>query len=185
MLACDDGGAQYMHRVACGYECRFIGILNEGQFIEGAFFKEGEGSVYMGTWDRSPRRSGLGVEFCVDGGIYEGEWSDDRRHGMGTLYSADGNSIVYGRFEADILVTEHHRWTWTASKVASSSIEPSLFSGLTLAWKTSCLEFLRQGALSEPWKRREELKALRIALDKLKLEMLELECKVITSKVIA
>jgi len=149
-------------------------MVNEGQLVEGAYFMEANSSMYLGEWDGS-RRCGLGAEFSVDETVYEGEWADDKRHGMGTLYSADGNSIVYGKFENDILVHEHHRWAWTAALTSGQEVE---IPPLTAAWKTSCLSLLQRGSLSQPWRRREELRALRKALDNLRLELLELEAKV-------
>lgn len=153
---------------------RFVGLSNEGQLVEGAYFILTEGSIYIGAFE-GHHRCGLGVEFCADNSIYEGEWADDKRQGVGTIYSADGNSIVFGTFDKDGLVHEQHRWAWTASLSAGQEIE---IPDLNLEWKTSCMKLLKQGPLSEPWKRREELRALRKALDRLKQEALELEAKV-------
>jgi len=159
----------------------FIGMVNENQFVEGAYFMEANSSMYLGEWD-GLHRCGLGAEFSVDDTVYEGDWADDKRHGMGTLYSADGNSIVYGKFEKDALVHEHHRWAWTAALASGQEVE---VPPLTAAWKTSCLGLLQRGSLSKPWKRREELRALRKALDHLKVEVLELEAKVSCMQLIA
>ena len=53
--------------------------------------------VYEGEW-RDDKRHGVGRHVYASGGTYEGEWADDQRHGRGIFRFADGNTYE-GEFE--------------------------------------------------------------------------------------
>ena len=56
-----------------------------------------DGDKYTGIWDRS---KGQGEVNYKDGKKYIGQWNGDlKRHGLGTLYSADGQVLNQGKWE--------------------------------------------------------------------------------------
>ena len=58
------------------------------------------GDVYVGDF-LDGKRSGRGRYFtAADNTIYDGEWSNDRRQGEGTILNAQGE-ISSGEFRAD------------------------------------------------------------------------------------
>ena len=60
----------------------------------------GTGDVYVGDF-LDGKRSGRGRYFtAADNTIYDGEWSNDRRQGEGTILNAIGE-ISSGEFRAD------------------------------------------------------------------------------------
>ena len=60
----------------------------------------GTGDVYVGDF-LDGKRSGRGRYFtAADNTIYDGEWSNDRRQGEGTILNALGE-ISSGEFRAD------------------------------------------------------------------------------------
>jgi hypothetical protein len=38
----------------------------------------------------------------LNGDIYEGEWSENKRHGQGKLIEADGTAIFTGKWDNDL-----------------------------------------------------------------------------------
>ena len=48
------------------------------------YFKTGD--IYIGRFSTKVRRNGTGVNFNTDGTIYTGKWTEDKKHGTGTLY---------------------------------------------------------------------------------------------------
>ena len=57
------------------------------------------GDIFIGEFNTKIRRSGKGVNFNPDGTIYVGEWTEDIKHGAGTLYP---NSNSYNKDENEI-----------------------------------------------------------------------------------
>jgi hypothetical protein len=45
---------------------------------------------------------GIGTMIYADGNKYEGEWLNDKRHGTGNLYDADGRLIESGKWMNDV-----------------------------------------------------------------------------------
>ena len=61
-----------------------------------------DGNKYTGIWDNNIE--GQGEVNYKDGKKYKGQWryySDFKRHGVGTLYSADGQVLNQGKWEWD------------------------------------------------------------------------------------
>ena len=65
-----------------------------------------DGDKYTGIWDNSWK--GQGEIIYKDGKKYTGHWDVDKRnygklkrHGVGTLYSADGQVLNQGKWEWD------------------------------------------------------------------------------------
>jgi hypothetical protein len=52
-------------------------------------YTHGSGDVYEGLWSNE-RKHGLGVDNFVDGRGYYGEFSDNKFAGIGTYYTGDG-----------------------------------------------------------------------------------------------
>lgn len=49
------------------------------------------GNEYEGEWDEEGNKDGRGVQYWVDGSIYEGYWADNMANGEGRLIHADGD----------------------------------------------------------------------------------------------
>lgn len=49
------------------------------------------GAVYHGYATRNGIKFGWGKQVWPDGGMYEGEWSDNRANGKGQFWHADGD----------------------------------------------------------------------------------------------
>jgi hypothetical protein len=45
-------------------------------------------SEYEGALDKNKRKEGEGIGKWEDGSVYEGNWSEDKRHGKGKLTCA-------------------------------------------------------------------------------------------------
>jgi hypothetical protein len=43
-------------------------------------------------------RSGRGKFYYLDGGVYDGEWNENRMHGRGVLYYANGEPAYDGEW---------------------------------------------------------------------------------------
>ena len=56
------------------------------------------GNKYTGQWDDG---KGQGEINYRDGEKYKGQWIWSKRHGRGTLYSADGQVLNEGKWEED------------------------------------------------------------------------------------
>ena len=59
-------------------------------------------------------RSGTGVCLFDSGSIYRGEWRDDKPHGMGILYSGNGE-IMECRFEKGFVISSGESMTVSSS----------------------------------------------------------------------
>lgn len=46
-------------------------------------------------------RSGRGKFYYLDGGVYDGEWKENRMHGRGVLYYANGEPAYDGEWQND------------------------------------------------------------------------------------
>lgn len=46
--------------------------------------------------------TGMGAMIYADGKKYEGEWVNDKRHGTGSLYNAEGHMIEMGKWIDDV-----------------------------------------------------------------------------------
>ena len=57
-----------------------------------------DGDKYTGIWDGY---TGQGEVNYKDGKKYTGQWDYKKRHGVGTLYSADGQVLNQGKWEED------------------------------------------------------------------------------------
>ena len=57
-----------------------------------------DGDKYTGIWDGD---KGQGEVNYKDGKKYIGQWDGLERHGLGTLYSADGQVLNQGKWEDD------------------------------------------------------------------------------------
>ena len=62
-----------------------------------------DGDKYTGIWDGNWK--GQGEVNYKDGKKYKGHWDGDyygiKRHGLGTLYSADGQVLNQGKWDKD------------------------------------------------------------------------------------
>eukprot|EP00929_Paragymnodinium_shiwhaense_P123993 TRINITY_DN9870_c0_g1_i2.p1 TRINITY_DN9870_c0_g1~~TRINITY_DN9870_c0_g1_i2.p1 ORF type:complete len:1132 (+),score=221.80 TRINITY_DN9870_c0_g1_i2:481-3396(+) len=80
---------------------------------------EGEGVMYSGQWKKGPKRMGVQKgplrdgygALLFDGGVYEGEWVDDKAHGKGCVHFKNGD-IFSGKY---VLNKKHgagtYQWT--------------------------------------------------------------------------
>jgi hypothetical protein len=74
----------------------FLLLFSEGEYIHGN--------------DGSMDRSGTGVHITTDGTMYEGEWSQDRMNGQGTLTHPSG-----AKYEGNFVKNQFHgsgTYTW-------------------------------------------------------------------------
>ena len=77
----------------------------EGHFLDGKF--EGEGKLiinsnkrtYKGTFKNNKFIKGT-CHFAEDNSTYNGEWQDEKMHGVGVIYYSDGK-IFIGEFRED------------------------------------------------------------------------------------
>ena len=77
----------------------YIGEFKEGSLNgEGTYYTK-DGHKYTGIWVNSS--DGQGEVNYKDGKKYTGQWEFKRRHGVGTLYSADGQVLNQGKWEGD------------------------------------------------------------------------------------
>ena len=81
----------------------YIGDFKEGNWSgEGTYYKA-NGDKYIGRWDGNG--GGLGEIYYADGTQYTGHWHWLKdgyfRHGLGTLYSADGQVLNEGKWDRD------------------------------------------------------------------------------------
>ena len=75
---------------------------NNCYYGQGTYYTE-DGDKYTGIWDGY---EGQGEVNYKDGKKYKGHWDGDyleviKRHGLGTLYSADGQVLNQGKWEYD------------------------------------------------------------------------------------
>lgn len=60
------------------------------------------GDEYQGFWSNDQRHGRGRFVSCETGAIYEGEYAEGNRHGVGTLYFASGDSIT-GRWKKGVI----------------------------------------------------------------------------------
>ena len=78
-------------------EC-YSGEWKKGNYNgEGTWYTK-DGDKYTGIWDGY---TGQGEVNYKDGKKYTGQWDYKKRHGVGTLYSADGQVLNQGKWEED------------------------------------------------------------------------------------
>eukprot|EP00163_Fabomonas_tropica_P001403 TRINITY_DN11059_c0_g1_i2.p2 TRINITY_DN11059_c0_g1~~TRINITY_DN11059_c0_g1_i2.p2 ORF type:complete len:163 (-),score=56.78 TRINITY_DN11059_c0_g1_i2:228-716(-) len=56
-----------------------------------------EGGKYEGDW-KDGRRHGRGVFYYLNGDVYDGEWQDDLKHGVGTYTFANTGAVYQGEW---------------------------------------------------------------------------------------
>ena len=49
------------------------------------------GNEYEGEWDEEGKKDGRGIEYWIDGSVYEGYWENNMANGDGRLIHADGD----------------------------------------------------------------------------------------------
>lgn len=77
--------------------------FNHGVFVGDVTVDYLNGAIYVGAYDKDNGwRVGYGKMTYADGGVYEGEWKENLRHGKGTLYLESGSKYV-GDFRDDFM----------------------------------------------------------------------------------
>jgi hypothetical protein len=93
------------------YDGLYTGYLVDGEMSGsgGVFVFNNERGYYAGDF-RNNKRHGWGINFYANGDIYEGEWDEGFNTGQGTFLHADGGYIDSGEFYRSELNGEGKRY---------------------------------------------------------------------------
>jgi len=81
------------------------GVRDAAGRLQGAASEWSASGLFEGEFVDG-QRSGLGTETGLNGQLFEGEWADGRRCGLGIKWDQAGKVVEYGRWSDDQLVEE-------------------------------------------------------------------------------
>ena len=90
------------------------------------------GDSYIGTLDEHGRKSGKGILKLASCDFYEGEWSNDKRHGRGILHF--NGDIYEGEYKDDIM-QGYGKYIWDDGDIYEGEFHDGVFHGKgKMAW---------------------------------------------------
>ena len=97
-----DGEGRMLYANGDVYQGMFANDARHGEGTivysgEGLAVTQSQGDRFVGTWAFDKRADGLGTMYFADGGLYEGDWVAELRHGMGKMTFGASAALPYAR----------------------------------------------------------------------------------------
>jgi hypothetical protein len=97
---------EYTHNVQRYKNDKLIGLFVSNNLMKGTYKFNARahgintGDIYIGEFNDKTQRHGQGIFYYADGGVFDGEWSNDKQSGFGT------NFIFHPEYRGDVYIGE-------------------------------------------------------------------------------